>query len=57
MNMELVSDYEENQQDSKKTDQTNITISPAVVNSLGASTAMVEKGPLTPTILIFPLSA
>jgi len=53
MNMELVPVYEETKQDNKKTDQPTITISPAVINSLGVRTAMVEEGPLTPTIRAF----
>ncbi|MBX9806058.1 MAG: efflux RND transporter periplasmic adaptor subunit, partial [Alphaproteobacteria bacterium] len=53
MNMELVPVYEEPKKDIKKTDQTTIIISPAVINSLGVRTAIVEEGPLIPTIRAF----
>ncbi|MFO0374394.1 MAG: efflux RND transporter periplasmic adaptor subunit [Alphaproteobacteria bacterium] len=53
MNMELTPVYEESQQDNKKTGQPTIAISPAVINSLGVRTAMVEEGPLTPTVRAF----
>lgn len=53
MNMELVPVYEEAKQDNKKADQSTINISPAVINSLGVRTAIVEEGPLVPTIRAF----
>ncbi|MBX9804508.1 MAG: efflux RND transporter periplasmic adaptor subunit, partial [Alphaproteobacteria bacterium] len=53
MNMELVPVYEEAKQGTQKVDQSTITISPAVINSLGVRTAMVEEGPLIPTIRAF----
>lgn len=53
MNMELIPVYEEARQESKKPDQPTITISPAVMNSLGVRTAIVEEGPLIPTIRAF----
>lgn len=53
MNMELVPVYEEAQEDRKKEGQASITISPAVINSLGVRTAMAEEGPLIPTIRAF----
>lgn len=53
MNMELVPVFEEAKHDNKKADQFTITISPAVINSLGVRTVVVEEGPLIPTIRAF----
>ena len=53
MNMELVPVYEEERKDNKKASQATVTIPPAVMNSLGVRTAVVEEGLLKPTIRAF----